>query len=73
MLDSGTGVNTQDIPFRFLPAMVAGLAYYVALKIPDAMPRLPMLKAMYDETWQEAADEDRQKASMMMVPRQMYI
>jgi hypothetical protein len=73
MLDSGTGVNTQDIPFRFLPAMVAGLAYYVALKIPDAMPRLPMLKAMYDEAWQEAADEDRQKASMMMVPRQMYI
>lgn len=73
MLDSGTGVNTQDVPFRFLPAMVAGLAYYVALKIPDAMPRLPMLKAMYDEAWQEAADEDRQKASMMMVPRQMYI
>jgi len=73
MLDAGTGVNTQDVPFRFLPAMVAGLAYYVALKIPDAMPRLPMLKEMYDEAWQAAADEDREKASMMIVPRQMYI
>jgi len=73
MLDAGTGVNTQDVPFRFLPAMVAGLAYYVALKIPDAMPRLPMLKEMYDEAWQTAADEDREKASMMIVPRQMYI
>ena len=73
MLDAGTGVNTQDVPFRFLPAMVAGLAYYVALKIPDSMPRLPMLKEMYDEAWQAAADEDREKASMMIVPRQMYI
>lgn len=73
MLDAGTGVNTQDVPFRFLPAMVAGLAYYVALKIPEAMPRLPMLKEMYDEAWQTAADEDREKASMMIVPRQMYI
>lgn len=73
MLDAGTGVNTQDVPFRFLPAMVAGLAYYVALKIPDATPRLPMLKEMYDEAWQTAADEDREKASMMIVPRQMYI
>ena len=73
MLDSGTGVNTQDIPFRFLPAMVAGLAYYVALKIPDSLARLPMLKAMYDEAWEAAAGEDREKSSMMVVPRQMYI
>ena len=73
MLDTGTGVNTQDIPFRFLPAMVAGLAYYVALKIPEAETRIPMLKQMYDEAWQQASDEDRDKAAWRIVPREMYI
>jgi hypothetical protein len=70
--DAGNGVNTQDIPFRMLPAMVAGLAYYLALKIPDALPRVEMLKAMYDEQWQLAADEDREKASLRLAPRQMF-
>lgn len=67
--DAGDGVNTQDIPFRFLPAMVAGLAYYLSLKVPNAIERTQMLKAMYDEAWQQAADEDREKASLMIVPR----
>jgi hypothetical protein len=73
MLDAGNGVNTQDIPFRFLPAMVAGLAYYVALKIPEAAERIPMLKQMYDDAWQQASDEDRDKAAWRVVPREMYI
>jgi hypothetical protein len=55
-----------------LPCMVAGLAYYLALKIPDALERVPMLKAMYDEQWQLAADEDREKASLRLAPRQMF-
>ena len=70
--DAGNGVTTQDIPFRFLPCMVAGLAYHLSLKIPGAMERSPMLKAMYDEAWQQAADEDREKASLRIAPRQMF-
>ena len=70
--DAGNGVNTQDIPFRFLPCMVAGLAYYLALKLPDALPRVEMLKVMYEEQWQMAADEDREKAPLRLAPRQMF-
>jgi len=71
--DAGNGVETQDIPFRFLPAMVSGLAYYLAMKIPDALPRLEMLKAVYDEQFQMAADEDREKAPLRLVPRQQFM
>jgi hypothetical protein len=67
--DAGSGVETQDIPFRFLPALIAGLTYYLAQKIPDAFPRLADLRAIYEETWQNAADEDREKASIRLVPR----
>ena len=70
--DAGNGVNTQDIPFRFLPCMVAGLAYYLSLKVPGAMERTPMLKAMYDEAWQQAADEDREKAPLRIAPRMSF-
>ena len=70
--DSGTGVNTQDIPFRFLPCLVAGLAYQLSLKIPDALERAPMLKQMYDEAWQQASDEDREKAPLRIAPRQYF-
>jgi hypothetical protein len=70
--DAGNGVNTQDIPFRFLPCMVAGLAYYIAMKIPEGAPRLEMLKAVYEEQWQMAADEDREKASLRLAPRQYF-
>jgi hypothetical protein len=71
--DAGSGVNTMDVPFRFLPCMVAGLAYYLALKVPNGAQRLDILKAQYDEAWQLAADEDREKASVRFVPRQAYI
>jgi hypothetical protein len=70
--DSGTGINTQDIPFRFLPCLVAGLAYQLSLKIPDALERAPMLKQMYDEAWQQASDEDREKAPLRIAPRQYF-
>lgn len=70
--DAGEGITEQDIPFRMLPAMVAGLAYHLSLKIPGAMERTQMLKAMYDEAWQQAADEDREKAPLRLAPRQMF-
>lgn len=69
MQDAGTGVNTMDMPFRFYEAMTAGLAYHLALKIPGAMERLPILKQQYDEAWQLASEEDREKASVRFVPR----
>lgn len=71
--DAGNGVNTMDVPFRFIPAMVAGLAYYLAMKVPGGADRLGILKQQYDETWQLASDEDREKASIRLVPRQMFI
>jgi hypothetical protein len=71
--DAGTnGLVTQDIPFRFLPCLVAGLAYHLSLKIPNAMERAIALKAMYDEAWQQAADEDREKAPLRIAPRQYF-
>jgi len=70
--DAGTGVTAQDIPFRFLPCMVAGLAYHLSKKIPGAMERTAMLKADYEELWQQAADEDREKAALRIAPRQMF-
>lgn len=72
MQDAGNGVNTQDIPFRLLPCMVAGLAYYIGMKLPEGAPRLPMLKQEYEEQWRMATEEDREKASMRIVPRVGY-
>ena len=66
--DVTTGVTTQDIPFRFMPALVAGLAYYLSMKIPNAAERVPILKQLYDEQWQLASEEDREKASLYLVP-----
>lgn len=71
--DAGNGVNTMDIPFRFLPCMIAGLAYYLSVKLPEAQDRIAMLKAQYDEAWQLASDEDREKAAIRFVPRRMFI
>jgi hypothetical protein len=71
--NAGDGVNTMDMPFRFIPCMVAGLAYYLALKVPDAINRLEVLKAQYDEAWQLASGEDQEKAALRFVPRQMFI
>jgi len=70
--DAGTGVTTQDIPFRFIPCMVAGLAFLLSKKIPGALERTQMLKAEYEELWQQAADEDREKAALRIAPRQMF-
>jgi hypothetical protein len=70
--DAGNGVTVEDIPFRFIPAMVAGLAYYLSLKLPGAEPRITMLKQAYDESFQLAADEDREKAPVRFVPRDMF-
>ena len=71
--DAGTGVNTMDLPFRFLPCMVAGLAYHLALKVPGGGERLAILKQQYDEAWDLASSEDREKAAIRFVPRQQYI
>lgn len=71
--DAGNGTNDFDIPFRFLPCLVAGLAYYLALKIPEAYSRLGDLKVIYDEAWETAAAEDREKAAVRFVPRQQFI
>jgi hypothetical protein len=71
--DAGGGVETADMNFRFLPCLVAGLAYHIAVKTPDLMPRIQMLKQMYDETFEIAAGEDREKAAVRFVPRQMFI
>ena len=71
--DAGDGVNTMDMPFRFIPCMVAGLAYYIALKVPGAIERLQVLKEQYDEAWQLASGEDQEKAALRFVPRQQFI
>lgn len=71
--NAGEGVNTMDMPFRFIPAMIAGLSYYLAMKIPGGLERLQILKAQYDEAWDLASSEDREKAAVRFVPRQMFI
>lgn len=71
--DAGAGAETADMNFRFLPCVVAGLAYQIAVKVPELMQRVPMLKQMYDEAFEMAAGEDREKAAVRFVPRQMFI
>jgi hypothetical protein len=73
MQDAGNGVNVQDIPFRLIPCVVAGLAYYVGSKRPDVpMERIAMLKAAYEEQWTLASQEDREKAPARYVPRNSF-
>jgi hypothetical protein len=71
--DAGNGTNTMDMPFRFIPCMVAGLAYYLSMKVPGAEARMPVLKQQYDEAWALASEEDREKAAVRFVPRRAYI
>ena len=71
--DAGDGLNGQDIPFRFLPCLVAGLAYYLSLKIPNASDRTQVLKAEYEQQFQLASEEDREKASVRFVPRDTFL
>ena len=63
----------QDVPFRFLPCLVAGLSYYIALKVPEGLQRLELLKQQYDEAWANAAGADQERAAVRFVPRQMFI
>jgi hypothetical protein len=70
--DAGNGVNTMDVPFRFLPCMIAGLAAYLSLKVPGGLERNQMLQAQYDAAWDLAAGEDREKAADRLVPREMF-
>jgi hypothetical protein len=72
--DAGEGVNAVNIPFRFQNCMVAGLSYMLSMKLKDVAPdRILALKAQYDEAWDLAASEDREKAADRLVPREMYI
>jgi hypothetical protein len=70
--DAGNGVTEQDIPFRLLPCMVAGLAFYLSQKLPDALPRMQFLKSEYEEQWLMASTEDREKAASRFVPRTTF-
>jgi hypothetical protein len=72
MQDAGTGIINQDIPFRWIPCLVAGLSFYISQKIPNMdLTRVPFLKAEYEQQFQLAADEDREKAALRIVPRNM--
>lgn len=71
--DAGAGLQTSDINFRFLPVIVAGLAYHIAMKVPEFAQRLEMLKAAYEEQFNLAAGEDREKAAVRFVPRRQFI
>jgi len=71
--DAGSGIRTADIPFRFITCMAAGLAYHLSMKLPGVPDnRILMLKADYEQQWQLAADEDREKAAIRFVPRNLY-
>ena len=70
--DAGTGVTEQDIPFRMLTCLVAGLAYYIAMKLPDGQARLDRLKLDYEEQWALASSEDREKAALRLAPREYF-
>lgn len=74
MQDAGGGVTTQDIPFRFITCMVAGLAYNLSMKLPNIDPtRITMLKADYEQQFDLAAQEDREKAADRYVPRMSFM
>jgi hypothetical protein len=71
--DAGNGIETGDMNFRFLPALTAGLAYRIASKTPELASRVEMLKSQYDEQFNLAAGEDREKAAVRFVPRRYYL
>ena len=71
--DAGSnGTVEPDIPFRLLPCMVAGLAFYMAQKLPDGQARVQFLKQEYEEQWLMASTEDREKAASRFVPRTTF-
>lgn len=67
-MGSEAGKTDADMPFRFFPCAVAGLAYYIAMKVPELAPRIPMLKQEYEEQFKLASEEDREKTSARFVP-----
>ena len=69
--DADASINTVDVPFRFYPCLTAGLAYYMALK--RAPDRIQILKGLYEEEFQRAADEDRDKANINLVPSYTFV
>jgi|TARA_B110000211_G_scaffold227959_1_gene283485 hypothetical protein len=69
--DADTLVNTTDMPFRFYPCMVAGLAYYLAMK--RAPDRIQLLKVVYEEEFQRAADEDEDRVPLKLQPSIQYL
>ena len=70
MDDADTFTNTLDMPFRFFPCLAAGLAYYISIK--RSPNRTQMLKAMYEEEFERAMTEDRDRASFNVVPQYEY-
>ena len=73
MKDAGNGSNIEDIPFRLITSMVAGLAYNLSMKLQGVDPmRIAALKADYEQQYQLAADEDREKAAIRFVPRVLF-
>jgi len=68
--DADASVNTVDVPFRFYPCLTAGLAYYLAMK--RAPDRIKILKAVYEEEFERAAAEDRDRASLSLTPSTTY-
>ena len=70
MDDADTFTNTLDMPFRFFPCLAAGLAYYISIK--RAPNRAQLLKAMYEEEFERAMTEDRDRASFNVVPQYEY-
>lgn len=70
--DAGSGVQTPDMPYRFLPALVSGLAYYLSMKDPELRANAQMLKMDYEEQYKLASEEDRQKTPFRAVPRIRY-
>lgn len=70
--DATTATDVMDMPVRFVPALVAGLAFQLSMKRPEAAARAPMLKAEYMEQFQLAADEDRGREPARFVPWMSY-
>jgi len=68
MEEAGAVGNDPDLPFRFIPALTAGLAYHIALKKSREAERIPFLKGEYEEAFNLAADEDRDRSSLWFVP-----
>jgi hypothetical protein len=73
LYDAGSGVNVEDVPFRFLEPMISGLSWRLSLKVRGGLERTQMLKSQYDDAWQLAMEEDREKASIRFVPRQSFL